>query len=271
MDEKPEFPTRKVLRLNLDYDRAEPLYEDDRARSEMPTSTGGAPGNLNTVLTTLRKYQRELISQWIDDLATSINDLYDASSDEWKEQDRKLAERGWFPDLDMTIGRRGMLADAIDEESEAVDAYMCDAISDDLDRIETELTKLHHRRARIIADAFEAHRQGKFSLSVCVFISQSEGIIHDAYEKSIFTTDERKKIHRDKTSSSDSPITSQSFYLLSINLPMWLSQKQRKIPFSGLNRHEVLHGITLNYDRQENSLKAISFLKWVSWLYRNSQ
>lgn len=219
MEETPEGATHKILTSCLDDDPEGWLSARDRAKPDTLSSVLDPRGIMDAVSKTMQKYERELITRWMDDLKQTFNDLYDANSDQWKEQDRKLAERGWFPDPDMTIGQREILADAIKEESEAVDRYMCDVVSDDLDRIETALTKRHPKRAGIIVDAFEAHRQRKFCLSVCVFISQSEGLLHDSFERSVFTTAERIGIHKDATSNPESPITDHSFYLLSEKLP----------------------------------------------------
>ena len=45
-------------------------------------------------------------------------------------------------------------------------------------------------------------------------------------------------------------------------LPIWLSKSERDQSFSNLNRHLVLHGIDTNYDTEEYSLKAVSFICW---------
>ena len=42
---------------------------------------------------------------------------------------------------------------------------------------------------------------------------------------------------------------------------------ERGDPFVGLNRHQVLHGESVDYDTEQNSLKAISLLTYLRWIF----
>ena len=45
-----------------------------------------------------------------------------------------------------------------------------------------------------------------------------------------------------------------------MNNPMWAIEAERDTSFGALNQHQVLHGESVNYATEENSLKAISLL-----------
>jgi len=51
---------------------------------------------------------------------------------------------------------------------------------------------------------------------------------------------------------------------LAQTLPIGASQNERHDGFSELNRHMVLHGESLDYGTEKNSLKAISLINYVS-------
>ena len=44
------------------------------------------------------------------------------------------------------------------------------------------------------------------------------------------------------------------------NNRMWASRKDRRSLSNAVNRHQVLHGETVDYAKKENSLKAIALL-----------
>lgn len=51
---------------------------------------------------------------------------------------------------------------------------------------------------------------------------------------------------------------------LAQSLPISASEKERRADFSGLNRHTVLHGESVDYGTKENSLRAISLINYVA-------
>ena len=59
-------------------------------------------------------------------------------------------------------------------------------------------------------------------------------------------------------------------YLEPLNevLPLWVGEGGRTSNFTGLNRHEVLHGESVGYGTAKHSLQAIALLSYVRniWL-----
>ena len=63
--------------------------------------------------------------------------------------------------------------------------------------------------------------------------------------------------------------TANYLHPLEITLPLWMSEGDRAKgggPFAKLNRHQVLHGESVDYGTEENSLKAISLLNYLHWI-----
>ena len=257
MKPEPQKTEREVAILDSRTDRDEPVDNLRDGHHVFYNFPVFSPILLN---------HEEFVSRIVDQLTKTMDSIFESFSEECKNLDKKIAERGWFPDPDMPMRQRFILAQSIDQDPVSIDRYMSDTVSDRLDRIEIDLLHAHSKREKIIADAFEAHRREKYSLSVPVFISQAEGLLYEAFDKSVFMTRERNRIHNEAESYADGPIDGYFFYLLSVDLPIWRSKNQRDGLFQGLNRHEVLHGVSLDYATKTNSLKAISFLRWVSWL-----
>ena len=180
-----------------------------------------------------------------------------------------LAERGWFPDPNMPLGLLSRLATTVGEDPIEVDTVFGNHLKGQLTKVEEDLIKLSAERAHLIQDAFWAHRQGKYSLSIPVFLSQADGLWFDRFNVSVFMSRDREGTNVADPTHFGS-IRIQLLEALRIaSLPIWILESKRERSFSDLNRHQVLHGEVVDYDTEEYSLKAISFLRWLCWTFSN--
>ena len=209
---------------------------------------------------------RDLIQHQLRQLDVVLGTWIESQADDVRESQLKLANRGWFPDHDMSFGELRQVAEAIETDPDAVDEHMQASLRAKLDEIEAELLRTHPNRVHLLRDAFSAHRDAMYSLSIPVLFSQADGICYDRFRKSVFATDKRKKIHGEATSGSKQQASALSLPLLSNDLPLWMTEQRRDDSFQGLNRHEVLHGVSVHYNTEVDSLKAVSFIRWFSWL-----
>ena len=118
-------------------------------------------------------------------------------------------------------------------------------------------------RERILRDAFQAHREGKYTLSVPVFLAQADGITHDITRKQVFQESTREDIRKSLPPSEYGFAVAILHLLVLRKLPLW--KPGQRSSSQDLNRHGVLHGTSVDYDNEVNSLKAVSFLAWVPW------
>ena len=183
------------------------------------------------------------------------------------ENSELLAEHGWFPDPHMPLVLLSKLATTIGEDPREVDTVFGKHLKGQLSEVEEELTKLSPERAHLIRDAFWAHRQGKYSLSIPVFLSQADGLWFDQFQQSVFMGRDREGAYRDNSTQFESTPFKLFDALRIASLPIWISESERERSFSDLNRHQVLHGEVVNYNTEEYSLKAISFLWWLCWTF----
>ena len=117
-------------------------------------------------------------------------------------------------------------------------------------------------RERFIRDACEAHFQGKYTLSVPVFLLVSEGIIRDIYAGSFPSHKFGKEL---KKRYEDVPLKHVSTLLFADlfddvfirSIPEKDDLKQYDELF---NRHVILHGRDLTYDTKINSVRGFLLL-----------
>ena len=183
-----------------------------------------------------------------------------------------MARNGWFPDLDLPVGQIKLWADDLVSDPERVhkaNQELCNRFRERLDRIENRLRSEFPNRSEILGDAFQAHRQGKYNLSVVVFLTQVDGLFYDRYLKNLFYRKDWDDIAEIMGRMPDELDRLLSRALLYDGLPLVASRGQRQQQpdgFSELNRHQVLHGEATNYGTEKNSLKTISLLNYCAFV-----
>ena len=217
-----------------------------------------------------------MLQSWVQPLAQAIPpdtvgfiqsffSAFTASPEELLARWKAIAELGWFPHPSIFVGGE-LIADAISKGSGAVEGLLIKVFRDKLTSIESELIDLYPERQHLLRQGFEAHRQEQYGLSILMFLAQADGIAKDKRSKSVFMKKEREKIPGSGEKPEKPAAISSAFRLLfkEDTLPIWVSENNRSSTFCGFNRHQVMHGESINYDTEENSLKAVSFLCWLA-------
>ena len=180
-----------------------------------------------------------------------------------------LIENGWYVFADMSARDVRAIADQFQSDPDAANERMCQWVRDRVDQIEAELTQEFPRRAAILVDAFAAHRQGTFNLSVPVFIAQADGIWHERSGHNLFSDKLDQTVQAALGNRVRGGIADR--LLQTLTSEQWKlrqSKNQRASGFSELNRHQVLHGEVTDYGTEENSLKAIAMLHFSHFVLR---
>ena len=196
-------------------------------------------------------------------------------ANEQPERDRKalqrLGEGGWFFDPEMPIILLQILVLLFDQHPNKMAEWLRDFFRKRLDVIEGKLIDSYPHRGHIFRQAFEAHREGKYGLSVPVFLTQADGIFWERTpeNQSLFISMQRKTASSKYSSQISHRYIEIWLHPLFILLPLWMNKSERddrSESFVGLNRHQVLHGVSVDYDTEQNSLKAISLLSYLQWI-----
>lgn len=168
----------------------------------------------------------------------------------------KCVESGWYltPD-DMAL--RDLMTQV------DINDFMSTWVEEHLAEIEERLCSAYPHRSNIIRAALQAHREGKYELSIPTIFPQVEGICIEKLQKYIpFTWKNGSHI---KDMRTISPAFSHYFFDPLFD-DKYSNAKTDQAPLGALNRHLVLHGKSTDYPTRVNSLKVISLLSSIDWL-----
>lgn len=193
---------------------------------------------------------------------TEISDYWRDYPARVKENLVALASAGWYLDPEMAVSDIVHFKEDLENDSaEEVSAELAVHFQSSLQRIEETLCADHPSRAHLIKEAFAAHREGKYSLSIPALFAQADGICFDLTGYCIFTGTGVFRFAK-----RIDPETIERAYLepLLRAIPIKDSSQQRRAKMPQLNRHAVMHGESKDFPTEHNGLKAISFINFVS-------
>lgn len=185
-----------------------------------------------------------------------------------------MAIHGWYVDADQGLDELETLRTLIDAgNTDKVDELLIAHFESRLGAIEEALVAELPRREKILRSAFEAHRRGDYELSIPVLLIQADGACvdlttHHFFQKARGTQVPEVAAH---VAATQSPGSALFLGPISLELPISASERARDriaaqrgwTSWKELNRHQVLHGESVDYGTRLNSLKAISLLNYL--------
>ena len=185
---------------------------------------------------------------------------------------RTVIRHGWYPTANMSGGGIALLAGALEDpdEERAASAHQVfiDTFREDADTIEQRLVMQYPDRAQVISDAFFAHHQDKFSLSIPVFLAQADGIASDRLGKTLFSSRTIEAAEGLALEVKEGILRELFLGLMWPEWPHALPVNKRPNNFSGLNRHQVMHGEVADYGTEIGSLQAMALLNFCSFILK---
>lgn len=188
---------------------------------------------------------------------------------------KKLAEKGWFLSLDITVSAVNSLAELIeDNDDEELDRLLAQFYTERLGKVLSDLVAAFPERAHLFRSAFKAHNRKEYDLSIPVLLAQADGICCDMLGVDLFgrknkipKTEEalRKKIGDTPAGGIIGvffePLRSGSGFMLGTKEV----EKIRKLnpTYNFPSRHMIIHGTETNYGNEINSLKTIAQLDYL--------
>ena len=182
-----------------------------------------------------------------------------------RESLARLARMGWFLGPDMPVAAILRLGNAVEFTPSEVDIVFGQYIRRHLDDIESRLTGSYPDRTDLFREAFGAHRDCRYSLSIRAFLCEGDGIFHKKFRTSLF-----RRGRTDAVSAFSSEVMGRFFQAVlhpfEEDVDLWTDTDKLDDAFDGLNRHQVIHGTKKDYNTELNSLKAISLLDNLVWV-----
>ena len=245
----------------------------DMARRIYPTIQRIADAARRIVQTAMRPLQHFLrsINQNPQKLLRWISEWWERIKEELPKGLKAMAARGWFMDDEMPLEFVTSFESRMMDDPQAAEDELIAYYKDRMYTIEEGISRDYPHRRRFFQEAFRAHRDGWYTLSTQAFFAQADGIWNDRCSRSLFSRGGPNAAAADYQTQSALGIFSDILLSpLSIRAPLWLNPKERDQSFNGLNRHQIMHGESVNYNTETNSLKAMSFLTYISTLLRPS-
>lgn len=182
----------------------------------------------------------------------------------------KAALRGWFIGPLIPLSTTRELEDL--EDGEAIDALFAAQYRVDWPEVEHLVLERLPARSHLLGEAFRAHREGRYALSIPVFLAQAEGLCDDALKGRghLFSTkearvQERIRFMEDLLTQEDSRFVQAILEPLKAALPSSAPIHLWEASRDTLNRHAVLHGRDTDYATELNSLRCISLIDSLTW------
>ena len=201
-----------------------------------------------------------------------------------------LARRGWYLSGSSDLKDILQLYNFIQDGNEkAVERFMISHAKDEIEQISKGLSYSYPKRFPLLNDAFNAHNNQLYSLSIPVFLAQADGISHEILGVSFYSkvsSENGKGISEPKTKRAlkrklvnkvDHSDAIEIFFLRPLEVLSSIAfgtdqrnkEKDNDPYFGPLNRHGVLHGIDLDYNTEANSLRLIFLLDYLTNLKKH--
>lgn len=181
-----------------------------------------------------------------------------------------LAYRGWFLTDAMTLNELSVfyaLATAQNSVDETqIDDVMEAMIERYINHIKSRLFERFPGRRSVLEAAFGAHERGEYDLAMPVFLAQADGIGAELLNGVSPFSRRSASGGMLATGAAINALSSRVDTILieSLGLPLGMTANtasaERRQHAHIYNRHEILHGVSLDYGNKTNSLKAISLL-----------
>lgn len=112
-----------------------------------------------------------------------IDDVLQKSLMKLSPRWERAAEFGWYPGEHTNIN----LSEKSLSNHETLSSSMISRIEKKLSDIEASIVNCFPQRKIILVEAFMLHRQGRFIAAIPLFLSQTEGIFQEGFQKSIYS------------------------------------------------------------------------------------
>ena len=180
----------------------------------------------------------------------------------------ELSKYGWYLNNDSTPGMVFGLMEKLESEGvDSLDKYMTEYYRIEQDSILYRLKNQHPTRTKIFDEAFTAYYEGNYYSSICLLLTQVDGICNDLTKKLFFRNQRNKKhipeVEEEVRKSSKQILNILSSPLKQSTLINEHTENLCQFP-SALNRHAIIHGYNIDYGTELNCLKIISFIGYIN-------
>ena len=213
------------------------------------------------------------ISKFIDQNTlinlSKIKMHFEKLSEKQKELAQRMIRNGWYFSLELPLDSHDLL----------------DLNNYDFNRVLTEFYEQYQEemfnkiiiqfphRKKILAKAYQAHKNKDYELSIPVMFAQADGISEELFSKKLFSKNNSKLATEQQTEIlfNENNFIDKSFYIQLATIGQ-LNENYNPLTYKEckkFNRHTVLHGKDINYAKKINSIKCLVMLNFLGEIKEN--
>lgn len=193
-------------------------------------------------------------------MQANLDSFFNISRLSLEENINLLCNYGWYISGKTRMKEISLFCQLIKSEKiEEAEKLMINFYRENKSKLVKQIIKKHPEREIILNEALKAHSKKMFNSSTILFLSQADGIT----DAKIFRGSKVFKNNIDM--KKNHPIINLIGKETSLNVDTRKEDKTNY--FTNLNRHGVMHGLEINYGTEVNSLRALSFLCFVTDFY----
>lgn len=186
------------------------------------------------------------------------------TEDNTRYASKVCSRHGWFLDMEFPGKPAPEVADLYEKGNHAqADSMLTAYYRQRSAAVCVELVQLYPKRAELLNKAFRMHFEGDYDISVPLFLIQADGICKSIFGKHFFYIRAKALAARKAVEKRNVDWVWDALAEPFRTSPP-IAAHRRTAKF--LNRHLVLHGESLDYGTEMNSLKAISLLSFLCGL-----
>jgi hypothetical protein len=265
--------TEAIERLNRQMEKIARIGEPLRRHNAQLASVFGDVEKVKNQLAKvygpkIEEYQRFARTLANSNIIQEMHERWEQLPQKIKGLTTSLANEGWFVDMEMPLPFLWKLQALAEEgDFEKIEELLCAYFIERLDAIADDLVSKFPGREKIINAAISAHNAEQYELSVPVLLAQADGVCAEITSYHFFLKargTQKPQVSKYLEDNDLEPFMMAMMNPMAEPLPIFASERQRGENFTQLNRHLVLHGESLDYGTEENSLRALSLLNFIS-------
>jgi hypothetical protein len=183
---------------------------------------------------------------------------------------KKLSEFGWFIENFDTISNKEIskIFDLLySNQIENINMYLINYLKENFEPIKQRIICKNPKRIEILNEAFKNIQDKRFFSAIVLLITQIDGICEDHYGEKFFLNDSKNNYSPKVFKKLQFEMLEQHHFLTNCiegKSPINIHQAELGKFTIKLNRHEIIHGVDVNYGNELNAFKIFSMIAYLN-------
>ncbi|MGQ1888813.1 hypothetical protein ACT29H_00045 [Thermophagus sp. OGC60D27] len=183
---------------------------------------------------------------------------------------KKMADCGWFvPNFDTISGKEinVLISYLYSNQIDEIDKYFIKYFKENYERLKDIIIEKYINRKVILIEAFESFEAQRFYSAIVLFLTQIDGICYDYFGEKFFLNDPKNNYKPKVFPKIRKTLLEQHHFTLGSieqKTPINMHQSELNRWVVYLNRHEIIHGIDIDFGNELNAYKILSMIAYLT-------